>query len=197
MHINNAYKYLSSDDLFDSLFPINIQQLSEQHWTPLEVARIAAQFLGPDAEAKVIDIGAGAGKFCIAGCYFSTATFTGIEQRKNFVQAGNKVAAQLGLEKMKLIHGNFMDIDISAYTGIYFYNSFHENIIPAHSLDDKVERSEELFDLYTEALHTKLKGMPAGTRLATYWLSMSEVPTGYKLHEAHFNNRLKLWIKIA
>ena len=197
MHINDAYKYLSSDELFDTLFPVNIQQLSEQHWTPLEVARTAAQFLAPDAEAKVIDIGAGAGKFCIAGCYFSAATFTGIEQRKNFVQAGNKVAVQLGLKKMTLVHGNFMDIDISAYTGIYFYNSFHENIVPADSLDEKVERSEELFDLYTEALHNKLKEMPIGTRLATYWLSMSEVPTGYKLHESHFNNLLKLWIKIA
>ena len=195
MHLKQSYSYLSSDEEFDGLFPIYIQELSKLHWTPLNVARTAAQFLGPDASAKIIDIGAGTGKFCIACSFFSAATFIGIEQRKNFVQIGNKVIKQLGRNNAELIHGNFMDVDLSQYTGIYFYNSFHENIVPADSLDETVERSPELYDLYTAEFISKLNNMPAGTRLATFWLAMSEIPGCYKLYESHYNNLLKLWKK--
>ena len=195
MHLNASLSYLSSDEEFDALFPIYIQKLSKYHWTPLNVARTAAKFLGPDASCRVLDIGAGSGKFCIAGSLFSRATFTGIEQRKNFVQVGNKVIKQLGLTQAELIHGNFMDMDVSQYTGIYFYNSFHENIVVADSLDEKTERSHELYELYTADFLAKINSMPIGTRLATFWLSISEIPGCYKIYGSYYNDNLKLWRK--
>jgi hypothetical protein len=187
--------YFDSDAAFDKLYPVYLQQLSALHWTPLNVAAMAAQFLAPDDEAHILDIGAGVGKFCIAGRYHTTGRFTGIEQRKNFVTAGNKVIKRLGLPGVELIHGNFTDLDLTDYTGIYFYNSFHENIVFEDALDKKIELSTELFKRYTDHLFAGLEQMPVGTRLATYWLSINEIPGSYKLQQSHCNNLLKLWVK--
>ncbi len=187
--------YLSSDEVFDSQFPVYVQQLSRIHWTPLNVASTAAKFLAPDPQSRIIDIGAGVGKFCIAGSCYSKGAFTGIEQRKNFVTAGNKVIKTLGIERAQLIHGNFTELDLTSFTGIYFYNSFHENLVFSDALDNKVEVSTELFEQYSAHLLTQLNAMPIGTRLATFWLSITEIPGCYKLQESHFNNLLKLWVK--
>ncbi len=195
MYLTNPQNYFHSDAVFDNLFPVHIQKLSAIHWTPLNVAITAARFLTAGGNAKIIDIGAGVGKFCIAGSFFTNGYFTGVEQRKNFVTIGNKVIKQFGLNKAELIHGNFTETDMAPYNGIYFYNSFHENIVHADSLDEQVDRSSELYNLYTQHLLAQLNKMPIGTRLATYWLSITEIPACYKMHESHYNNLLKLWIK--
>ena len=187
--------YFKSDTLFDRLFPKYIQQLSERHWTPLDVAKAAAIFLAPDENASILDIGAGAGKFCIVGASHTAGKFTGIEQRKNFVNSGNRIIKKLGLERAKLVHGNFMELDMGGYNGIYFYNSFHENIVIADSLDTAIERSPELYELYSAHLEKVLTEMPVGTRLATYYLYIHEVPSCYKLKGTDFDNLLKLWVK--
>ncbi len=186
-----------SDEVFDSLYPIYVRELSEIHWTPLNVIKVAAEFLAPNEKANVLDIGAGVGKFCIAGSHYTKGNFVGIEQRKNFARVGNKVIKQLGCTRAELVHGNFIDVDISPCTGIYFFNSFHENIVLSDSLDEKVERSTELFELYTASLHQKLEAMPEGTRLATYWLTITEIPKCYKLVSTHFDGLLKLWVKFV
>lgn len=195
MYSSHAQNHFLSDAVFDVLFPVYIRRLSGLHWTPLNVAYMAAQFLAPDRNARVIDIGAGVGKFCIAGKHFTDGAFTGIEQRKNFVLVGNKVVKQLGLFNVELIHGNFTELDLSQFTGIYFFNSFHENLVFEDALDKKVELSSELYTYYNHFLKDQLLRMPVGTRLATYWLSINEVPGCYKLVESQFNNLLKLWVK--
>ena len=190
-----AHHYLASDKEFDDLFPVHIQQLSAIHWTPLNVAAVAARFLVQNAGARIIDIGAGVGKFCIAGSMYAGGTYTGIEQRKNFVTIGNKVIKQLGIENVSLVHGNFTELDLRNYTGIYFFNSFHENLVFSDALDNKVEMSDELYELYNAHFLQQLHIMPVGTRLATFWLSVTEIPDCYKLLGSHFNNLLKLWVK--
>src|SRR5436309_3028701 len=116
MYPKLAGNYFESDEAFDNLYPINIKALSAQHWTPLNVIKTAALFLAPDHEARVMDIGAGVGKFCIAGSYYAPGNFTGIEQRGNFVRAGNKAIKELGATRALLIHGNFMQQDMQQYS---------------------------------------------------------------------------------
>jgi hypothetical protein len=195
MHMEKALHYFSSDAIFDSLFPIHIRQLSAIHWTPLQVAFKAAAFLVTDIHSCIIDVGAGAGKFCIAGSHCFSNSFTGIEQRKDLATTGNKVISRLGIQNAKLLCSNSTTHDLSAYTGIYFYNSFHENLILSDNAEGKIQKSGALYDLYTAHLMEQLIAMPTGTRLATYWLSVPEVPGCYNLQEAHFNGLLKLWIK--
>ncbi len=195
MYLVQPQNYFFSDAAFDGLFPIHIQKLSAIHWTPVNVAITAARFLTARENANILDIGAGVGKFCITGSFFTNGIFTGVEQRKNFVTIGNKIIRQFGLYKAELVHANFTEINMSEYNGIYFYNSFHENIVLDDSLDEQVERSSGLYNKYTEHLLAGLKEMPAGTRLATYWLSVTEIPACYRMYESHYNNLLKLWVK--
>ncbi len=187
----------SSDAAFDALFPIYIHELSPLHFTALHVAQIASAFLAPDENARVIDIGAGIGKFCIAGSHFTKGHFTGIEQRQHFVRIGNKVIKRLGLDRVELLHCNFTDFNLQGYTGIYFYNSFHENLVFSDVLDKKEEFSTELYELYTAHFLKQLNAMHIGTRLATYWLDMTEIPGSYQLVETHFGDKLKLWMKVG
>jgi hypothetical protein len=146
MHMEKAFPYCSSDAEFDSLFPVHVRQLSTIHWTPLQVAFKAAAFLAADAHSRIIDVGAGAGKFCIAGSHCFSNFFTGIEQRKDLVTAGNKVISRLGLQNVTLICGNSTALDLSAYTGIYFYNSFHEHLILSDSEQGEIHKSGTLYD---------------------------------------------------
>jgi hypothetical protein len=195
MSLDQRPAYFESDNDFDALYPLYIQELSGVHWTPLAVARTAAQFLADVPGAKVLDIGAGVGKFCIAAGLCTNGMFTGIEQRKNFVKAGNKLIKRMALTNVSLIHGNFTELDLYGYRGIYFFNSFHENLVIADSLDEKIERSPELYAYYTAYLFAHLALMPQGTRLATYWLTTNEVPGNYRLQNSCFDEKLKLWVK--
>lgn len=195
MNTDTAQSIYETDIAFDSQYPIYIRELSELHWTPLAVIAVAARYLGRSEADRILDIGSGAGKFCIAGTHFAPGHFTGIEQRKNFVNAGNKLIRTLGCTHATMLHGNFMDMNLKEYTGIYFFNSFHENIVLSDALDEKIELSADLYELYTAHLLAQLRAMPAGTRLATYWLSITEIPGAYRLEEQHFDGLLKLWIK--
>ena len=188
-------EFFESDDAFDSLFPVQIRQLSGVHWSPLEVVRAASMFLAPDANARVADIGAGVGKFCIAGSYFTQGQFTGIEYQRNLVIAGNKVIRDLSITRAQLIHTDFKEFDIQPYTGIYFYNSFYENLIADEALQE-ASGNDLRYDDYMAIFRAQLTAMPLGTRLATYWLSAPEVPDCYKLQSTHFDDHLKLWTKI-
>lgn len=196
--LTQADLFLSSDICFDSLFPEHIRKHSRRHWTPLEVAKAAALFFAVTPGAKILDVGAGIGKFCMAGAYTTKAQFTGIEQRKYLVHHGNRVIDELQLKNVRLLHGNITQIDFSQFTGIYFYNSFYENIDDSGDhIDDTIERSTALYRFYSDYLFQQLRAMPKGTRLATYWSFLHDVPPDYGLYETDFDNYLKLWIKNA
>jgi hypothetical protein len=188
-------KYLTSDNVFDALYPVHLQHLSALHWSPLAAAVIAARFLAPDDNASVIDIGAGAGKFCIAGAMATGGRFTGIEQKKNLVAVANKIISQLAIPNTEIMHGNFIDFDISGYNAVYFFNSFYENLAIGTSAAATQDEQHLLYEHYTTHLLTQLAAMPAGTRLATYWLNAGEVPGCYRLIESHCSGRLKLWVR--
>jgi hypothetical protein len=50
-------KWFLSDDRFDQLYSTPIQALARKHWTQLEVAKKAAEFLSAERNAKILDIG--------------------------------------------------------------------------------------------------------------------------------------------
>ena len=53
-----------------------IQQLDKIHWSPLSIIYSATQFLAHKEEVKILDIGSGSGKFCLA------AALKGLHQHK-------------------------------------------------------------------------------------------------------------------
>ena len=189
--------WFRSDRKFNSLYPKPIQEVAEKHWTPLEVAKKAASFLAISPDAKVLDVGSGAGKFCLTAAYYHPLTlFYGIEQRANLVELSEKLADFLELGNIFFICDNITNIDFGKYDHFYFYNSFYENVQGTQKIDSSIPYSQELYNYYNRYLMKQLNKKDAGTRLVTYHSFGIEVPSGYEVVHTDYNEYLKFWIKI-
>jgi SAM-dependent methyltransferase len=192
------YKWFDSDEQFHELYPKSIQALSRRHWTPLTIARKAADFLAAEAHSRVLDIGSGVGKFSLAAAYFKPDShFFGIEQRKDLVIHAEAAAGTLNLSNVSFMHGNFTQLDLRNYDNFYFYNSFYENLATADKIDDSIDYSLELYNYYNRFLFRQLEQTPEGTRLATYHSLEDEVPPSFHVVGSAINNFLKFWIKVG
>lgn len=192
-----AVGWFRSDESFNKLFPSFIQQLAIRHWTPLRVTRAVIDFLTPQHNERVLDIGSGIGKFCLAAAYYKPAAFfAGIEQRANLVKMAEEVRAKLALPNAGFLHGDFVNIDFSEYDHFYFFNSFYENLSEVYKIDDNIEFSDDLYNYYTRCLHKKLADMRQGTRVVTFHSLEDEIPFSYHAVESRFNNHLKCWVKV-
>lgn len=118
--VNTPVSFIS-DEQFDKVYPLPIQELGRRHWTPLYVARKAAQFLAAERNVRILDIGSGVGKFCLAAAHFMPrAWYYGIEQRRSLIYHADKVKELLHLENAFFLHGNFTQLDFREYDHFYF-----------------------------------------------------------------------------
>lgn len=187
----------NDDEIFNKLYPIPIQQKAARHWTRLEVAKVAADFLAPNKDAHVLDIGSGVGKFCIAAAHHKPkAVFYGVEQRKDLVQHAINCCSQVDVYNVSFIHGNFTQLDLRQFNSFYFYNSFYENIAFADKIDDRIQYSSSLFNYYNRYLYKQLEQMPTGTKIATFHSLEEEIPPGYYVVKTEFEGLLKFWMKV-
>ena len=77
------FKYLEKgipidDDDFDEIYPEDIRPMAFTHFTPVEMAIKSAKFLVQKSGTKVLDIGSGAGKFCMIGSACTDGHFSGV-----------------------------------------------------------------------------------------------------------------------
>jgi SAM-dependent methyltransferase len=197
MNINslnsNTYQH---DEAFDQQFSPSVQKLSKIHWSPLKIIKTAANFLAPHPGSKVIDIGSGAGKFCIAAAHYCPhADFYGIEQRKNLYHTSKRLKIRAGLNNVHFTHGDFTEINLKDYDGIYFFNSFAENLSSYGRIDNSIQYSPSLYNYYANYLYKILEEKPIGTRLVTYHVDENEIPASYRVTDSGFDQKLKLLIK--
>lgn len=194
------FEYLKSglnvaDEAFNSIYPVHINKFARSHWTPIRVAKVAARFLAATPDARVLDIGSGAGKFCMIGSVFTKGHFTGVEQRESLYEISNRLLQCYRLPNVKFIYTNIMNVKFNEYDAFYYFNSFYENIERSKAIDNTVEVETRLYGLYSEYMLEQLSCMPIGTRLATYW--SDEVPRGYKIQSEKFEGLLKMWVKTS
>jgi len=165
------------DHEFDQIFPPKIRALSQVHWTPVAVSRRIARFLVSKPGTKVLDVGAGPGKFCIVGALSTSGHFTGIEQREGLVKIARETLSRVRVTNADIIEANVTEIAFSQYDAFYLYNPFTENLQTFDKIDDTVQLSRELYRQYTDYVAHQLAVAPLGTRIATYW--NAEIPLGY------------------
>jgi len=185
------------DEAFDVIYPLRLKKVSKFHFTPLNVAQVAAQYLVQKPDTRVLDIGSGAGKFCMVGAGCTDGHFVGVEQRKNLHRLAEKLSRKFASKRVEFIHSNIMEVDFEAFDAVYYFNAFYENIVPDSAIDHAVTLDKTLYTLYTQYMREQLSKMPLGTRLATYFSFMDEVPNSYKIKGADFDLKLKLWEKVA
>lgn len=190
-------RWFSTDEQLHHVYPPPIQLLARKHWTPLSITQMVVQFLAPHDGVKVLDIGSGAGKFCLAGGYYKpSASFFGVEQRKDLVSHADTARDILGLENVHFIHGNLAGLDFKEYDHFYFYNSFHENLVDTDKIDSMIECTPELYNYYNRKLYEKMEELQPGTRLATFHCFDDNLPSSYQLVETQVGSLLKFWIKL-
>jgi len=145
------------DDLFNTLYPLRIKKLSERHWTSVEVAKLAADYLLDKPNCKVLDIGSGAGKFCLIGAASTKGRFYGVEQREKLVKLSQRIAKTHQINNVEFLHSNITQISFSNYNAFYFYNPFYENIDDSFLIDNKIVLDEKLYFTYSKYVENQLK----------------------------------------
>ncbi len=184
-----------SDRFFDSIYPARYHQHSARHFTPVNVAWQAARYLAQTPEDKILDIGSGTGKFCIAASLISQAHFYGVEMRKTLTNLSNRVKRAHGLKNAHFINADFGTIDFSRFDGIYFFNSFHEFCDASCVLDEQSKVSLETYKAFHELLKQKLNECKPGTRLVTYYTFKNKIPSSFRFVRSSKKGLLKFYVK--
>jgi SAM-dependent methyltransferase len=194
LHLEN---WFSTDVKLHQLYPESIRSLARMHWSPLYITQKVVSFLAPNDNVKVLDIGSGSGKFCLAAAFYKpSVSFFGVEQRKDLIEHAVIAQKKLGFQNVHFIHRNFTQLNLAEYDHFYFYNAFFENLDGTDKIDNEIVYSNELYNYYSIYLYNQLEKMPVGTRVATYCSWGDEIPSCYQVAETNFNNLLKFWIKI-
>lgn len=183
------------DEEFDAIYPERIRLLSNRHFTPIAIAKQAAEFLSYYPGANILDIGSGAGKFCMVGSVFANGHFTGVEQREYLYHLSTTILKCHHLPNVQFIHSNITEIQFTDYNAFYFFNSFYENVDKSAMIDRTVDAGIELYVLYTQYVNKQLSQMPGGTRLVTYWSNGKEVPSAYRMLFSDCGGKLMFWEK--
>jgi predicted RNA methylase len=185
------------DAVFDQIYPPYIRRASETYWTPVHVALTAARWLAETDSKRLLDVGCGPGKFCVVASLALQRRVTGVEQRKDVVDAAQRAAAAYGAN-VKLVHGTVEDIEPRRFDAFYLFNPFGENLYdPDDQLDDSVELSPQRSRRDLALVERWLEAAPVGTIALTYHGFGGRIPSTYKLVRSakQGTDRLRLWTK--
>lgn len=186
-----------SDEEFDAMFPEPLRVHSNRHYTSVFIAQRATAFLTENNRKRILDIGAGTGKFCLVGALHSTAHFTGVEYRKELSDAAQDCAKRYNIENVSFICANILDLDFSEYDAFYMFNPFLEHRDDTAKIDDAVSFYATAYEQFKEHVFQQLDKKKIGTRLVTYWTPLEQIPTSYSLKNSLFGDTLRCWEKIV
>jgi SAM-dependent methyltransferase len=187
-----------ADGEFDDVYPLEVSSISYRHWTPVAVATLAARWLTERGATRILDIGSGPGKFCIAGALSTGAHFAGVELRPNLVEAARAAAERFGADRASFFQANILDFDCNRFDGFYLYNPFQEQIEDNTFLvDPHIERSSALHKTYLAVTMAILIRAPIGTPVVTFNGFGSPMPPHYdRLGRDHvYGSELALWVR--
>jgi SAM-dependent methyltransferase len=185
-----------ADSEFDLIYPPGMEETAEIHFTPVHIAKTAARYLADSKDAKILDVGSGAGKFCMIGAACTEAHFVGVELREDLYVTANRVSKHYNLKNVEFINSNITNIDFTKFDAFYFYNSFYENVVPSGRIDEEIKLSRELYDEYSLYMKEQLDKMPIGTKLVTYFSYLKEVPDSFDVRFILADGKLKMWEKM-
>jgi Methyltransferase domain len=183
------------DSEFDIIYSNKMKKVSDIHFSPIEVSKIAARFLVDKIGMRILDVGAGAGKFCMIGSACTDGIFTGVEQREHLHNLSKSISQKYNLTNVAFINSNITDISFKDFDGFYLFNPFYENMNVLGKMDDLVELKRELYDEYSLYVKAQLDTKPVGTKLVTYFSYLTEIPKSYQLQFSDFEGKLKMWEK--
>lgn len=109
--------------------------------TPIEVARKMLELSELKPSENLYDLGCGDGRLIILAAKDVGAHSTGVDLREDLLERAKIEILRLGLqEKVKVIHGNFFEVDISPanVVTLYLTSSANERLRPKFEKELKV-----------------------------------------------------------
>ena len=189
------------DRAFDRFLPAALNLASSQFWTPLAVVQRAAEWIDELSIETVVDVGSGAGKFCVAAALFTRARYIGIEHRPHLVEAARELARAFEVDdRVSFEIGSLGEAPLPEGHAYYLYNPFGENLFgPTDHLDEEVELSTERYFRDVAVVENHLRMAPVGTCLMTYNGYGGAVPTSYQQVriDRKIPNLLRMWKKLG
>jgi precorrin-6B methylase 2 len=189
---------LPSDVEFDSAYDKQISELSQQHWTPVPVAARAVHLLTRAGATRILDVGSGAGKFCIVGALSTEAEFVGVERRGYLVDIAKQTALRFGAHRATFVHASADSFSFEGFNGVYLYNPFYEQISTfLIQIDGGIERSPLVYRHFVRSTKDKLAAMAPPVAVVTYNGFGGPMPPEYGLRgdEPAGTDLLELWVK--
>lgn len=188
---------LVSDETFDQIYPSAVRHASAIHWTPLRVCARIVALLDLKPGQRLLDVGAGAGKFCIVAAAMSQAVVRGIEREPYLAEVAREAARRFAID-IEVVDDTFdaehaADVDVDA---VYLFNPFIEALfLPGVGELASADRQRTAVDI--AAAETFLAAARAGTRLVTFCGFGGKVPSSYdrRVSEAWDGGVLELWEK--
>lgn len=192
-----------TDAAWDARYPPALRAAAAYHFAPLAVAHAAADWLAAHARATgrpVADLGAGAGKFCLAAAArHPDVAWVGLEIRPALLAEAERWRAGFGLANARFAEADVTAHDLAPYAGAFCFNPLYERLdASATELGGGVPRGREAYREACAGLRQNLgrRGRP-GFRLAAYYCHGPEVPAGWTLDWAPGHDRLAGWVRPA
>ncbi|MET0384833.1 MAG: class I SAM-dependent methyltransferase [Polyangiales bacterium] len=185
------------DAEFDAVYPDDVRRVSARFWTPIDVAATAGRWLKALGATSVLDVGSGAGKFCIVANLTAGVTVAGVEQRSHLIEAAQAATTRYQAEA-RYLHGTLETIDPTPFDAFYLFNPFGENLYhPAEQFDDKPELSALRYLNDLSIVEHWLDHAPVNTCFVTYHGFGGRIPSTYVLTRAtpKGSDHLRLWMK--
>jgi len=187
-----------SDHDFDRLLEPQSRALSRIHWSPVKVCARAVELLKPGPHTRVLDVGSGAGKFCVLGSLLTEASFTGVERREQLVGEANALAERTCAPLTDFVLGDAFALDWSAFDALYFYNPFGElEVTELGRIDGQLDADRAELAYRRDETARRLSKMPVGTRVVLFHGAGTDMPPGYSLlsREGRDEGPLELWMQ--
>lgn len=158
------------DQAFDVFLPEDLGALSTDQWTPLEVALSAARWLKEYDVRRVVDIGSGPGKFCVAAALAGSYELIGLEQNPRFVSVARSLAHLFGVQdRARFAHGRLGESELPEADAYYLYNPFAQHLFaPNDTLGAEQTPNYERYRRDVTAAQDLFRRAPAGTIVLTY-----------------------------
>jgi hypothetical protein len=145
---------------------------------------------------RLLDVGAGVGKFCIVVAALSGARVRGVERHPRLADVGREAARRLGVD-VDLADGTLEGEDPRRVDVAYFYNPFTEPMVLRGLDSASTDRFSGRIATDVAAAERFLAAAPLGMKLVTFCGFGGSVPAGYhQLSEEVWEmGVLELWEK--
>jgi SAM-dependent methyltransferase len=176
-----------SDVAFGALLPPLIRAKSTYHWTPLAVARAAAVRLAERGVRRVLDVGCGPGKFCVAAALARPELeFCGFDLSGSLTKTAQELTTLLRLPNVEFKTGDALEAPWHDFDGFYFFNPFKTDPQAPTGIDDELLR-----------VARRLGAARRGTVVVTYHGLGGPIPSSYDLlgEEPAGSGLLRVWLK--